>query len=224
MSGMQPAAVRPDRADAVAVVVRPRVEADRAAVLAALTECAAATGYLGGPDGTLVPDAEDHVYDPRFTSAWVAELDGVIVGHVAVMPMRLGKDPAAEDIWMAATGRPADDHLLVKRLFVAPGAQRRGVADRLLDTAVAAARAAGQVAVLDTAAVAVPALAMYRSRGWHEVGRAAAHWAGDEFGIVLFVQPGALAAGATGAALAAGAPGTTGAAGTPGPTGVPGGS
>lgn len=179
--------------------VRPRVEADRPALLAALAGCAAATGYLGGPDGTLVPDAEDHVFDPRFSSAWVAELNGVVVGHVALMPMRRGKDPAAEDLWTAATGRPADDHLVVKRLFVAPAAQRLGIADRLLDTAVAAAGADGRVAVLDTASVAAPALAMYRSRGWHEVGTAAAHWAGDRFDIVLFVQPGALADAASSA-------------------------
>jgi len=78
--------------------------------------------------------------------------------------------------------KPRPEGAEIKRMWVAPGARRRGVGRRLLAALEDAARAAGhRRAVLDTSAGQPEALAMYRALGYVEVpdynaNPYAAHW------------------------------------------------
>lgn len=88
--------------------------------------------------------------------AWVGEHDGELVGHVALVAV----DGSAE----------------VTRLFTAPTARRRGVARRLLDTAVAHATRAGRPTVLEVVEDSVAAVALYERLGWRLLTRRPAEW------------------------------------------------
>ncbi|NYE95302.1 GNAT superfamily N-acetyltransferase [Psychromicrobium silvestre] len=172
------------------IIVRERQAADREGLLTALTACARATGYFADPEGELVAHAEESVFDERFDAAWVAELEGRIVGHVALMPLTLSEDIDCIPIWAEATGYPAEKHTLVKRLFVDPGAQRGGIAKALMAVAMERIEQRDQLGVLDTASIAEPAMTLYHRLGWREIARTKPHWTDDPFDMVLFVGPG----------------------------------
>jgi GNAT superfamily N-acetyltransferase len=114
------------------------------------------------PAGWLCP--------PRLMTAWVAEQDGVVVGHAGlVRGVQAG-------CLIKATGRKAGELAGVVRLFVEPAARRMGHARELLDTAVAHAVSGNLVAVLDVVDGARAAIALYEQSGWHLVGRESAPW------------------------------------------------
>jgi enamine deaminase RidA (YjgF/YER057c/UK114 family)/GNAT superfamily N-acetyltransferase len=118
--------------------------------------------YLGrGPRDFLLARHE--------TGAWVCELDGRVVGHVALH--RAGDDPVLE-VARQATGLAADELAVVARLFVSPGHRRLGIGRALLDVAAEQARAGGRRAVLDVAddVAGAPAAALYAGAGWSPAG------------------------------------------------------
>ncbi len=110
---------------------------------------------------------EDFLVRPGEHAAWVAEVDDVVLGHVAVTALR---DDLADRFTAALPGRRPDDLAAVSVLFVALASRGLGVGGLLLDTAVAHVRAAGRVPVLDVVPTHTGAVALYRSRGWREVG------------------------------------------------------
>lgn len=114
------------------------------------------------PAGWLCP--------PELMTAWVAEQDGVVVGHVGLVR------GAQSDCLLRATGRDADELAGVVRLFVDPAARRMGNAGELLNTAAAHAVSGNLVAVLDVVDGARAAIALYERSGWLLVGRASATW------------------------------------------------
>lgn len=114
---------------------------------------------------------EDFLVRDTEQQAWVCELDGVVVGHVAV-----GAVPAGElgERFRRATGCP--EPALVSVLVVAATARGCGVARVLLDTAVGWARTQGRVPVLDVLPTNAEAVAVYRHRGWVVIGRTRFDW------------------------------------------------
>ncbi|MEU4426193.1 GNAT family N-acetyltransferase [Actinoplanes sp. NPDC024001] len=100
-------------------------------------------------------------------AAWVAELDGDIVGHVA---LHTPPDDPTLDVAAGATGLPVDRLALVARLFVDPGQRRTGLGRLLLRHAAAAAPQLGRRAVLDVGQTLPTAVALYDSEGWQRVG------------------------------------------------------
>jgi len=117
-------------------------------------------------------------------AAWVAELGGRVVGHVAV------SDPGDElgPLWAPATGGAPLGEVSV--LFVGSAARGSGVGGLLLDTAVAWIRERGLAPVLDVAEVNDRALAVYRHRGWEEVTRTRLSWLPDDAGdLILMALP-----------------------------------
>lgn len=123
---------------------------------------------------------------PEPIAAWVARIDGAIVGHVALQPSATlgamqvvaGHDPDA---------RPA----YVSRLLVDTDRRGRRIGARLLTHARLWAIEAGRrpyLEALDVSAGA-PALALYRTQGWIEIGRAEFDLLDDGTEEVVFAGP-----------------------------------
>jgi len=118
-------------------------------------------------------------------AAWVAVVDGHPVGHVSVGRPRGG----LADEFVRATGRT--DVSTVSVLFVARSAQGSGVGGRLLDTAVSWAQDRGRLPVLDVFPSHSAAVAVYRHRGWREVGQTHPEWLPEEEEpLLLMALPG----------------------------------
>ena len=99
---------------------------------------------------------------PSLLAAWVAELDGRVVGHVGLSRSDAGD--AAPEPWSARTGLSADATAVVNRLF-APRARGRGIGALLMARAVGEARDRGLHPVLDVVASDTAAAALYERLG-----------------------------------------------------------
>ena len=133
------------------VVVRPRWTADADALLVALRPVHERDGYplhaVHLTTGWLYDGLDD---------AWVAELDGRLVGHVAVTPGR---------------------HL--SRFFVAVDARGSGAGSALLAHVEAWADEQALALTLDVVEHNTDAQALYEHRGWQPTGRVPATWVSD---------------------------------------------
>jgi ribosomal-protein-alanine N-acetyltransferase len=140
----------------VALVIRPRTDADLGALLAILRESHHTDGY---------PLMAKHVTTgwivEKGDPAWVAELDGVVVGHAA-----LSGTPGAE--------------LELARLFVSGSARGHGAADALVATAEQYASSVGSALVLEVVEHNAAAIRLYERRGWVRTASAPADWFGPE--------------------------------------------
>ena len=142
-----------------AVLLRPKTVDDEAACVALMRETHERDGYPhywpSRPERFLTPRQE--------TRAWVAEVDGAVVGHVA---LHEAADHPTMPAARRATGLSADRFAVMARLMVSPTAQGRGVGRRLLSTAVEGAREQGRRLVLDVVQDSAAAIRMYESAGW----------------------------------------------------------
>jgi GNAT superfamily N-acetyltransferase len=145
------------------VLIRAKTEADTTACLDLLLRVHERDGYPLhiGPE-----DVPEFFLSGREVAAWVAELDGRIVGHVA-----LHWTPGYPTLAVAqrASGRPAEDLLLVARLFVASDLRGTGLGRDLLRLATGHAQSLGRRAVLDVGQTLSAAVALYESEGWSRV-------------------------------------------------------
>ena len=148
------------------VPIRTRRADDLAVCAATLRRVHDLSGYPArwpdDPAGWLCP--------PGLMTAWVAEQDGVVAGHVG---LACGVQAGC---LLRATGRDAGELAGVVRLFVDPAARRTGHARELLKTAAAHAASGNLVAVLDVVDGARAAIALYEQSGWRLVGRESATW------------------------------------------------
>jgi GNAT superfamily N-acetyltransferase len=100
-------------------------------------------------------------------AAWVAEIDGEVVGQVALHPAGLlpvvGLIRSTLDLHPERLGA-------VSRLMVAPTARRRGVGKQLLEVAATEASRRGLVPILDVVRRHESAVALYENSGWTRVG------------------------------------------------------
>jgi GNAT superfamily N-acetyltransferase len=145
------------------MTVRPRRDADNAACAEIVREVHARDGYPRILPGDLGP----FLALPGAYGCWVAERDGEVLGHVALVAHGVR---AALEIAASALGGPADRLAVVARLFVSPHARGGGAGRLLLDTAAAEAAARGLWPVLDVDTDLAPAIALYESRGWTRAG------------------------------------------------------
>jgi ribosomal protein S18 acetylase RimI-like enzyme len=169
----------------VEVSIRPRRPQD----LAPLAEVLAAQRpHSGYPQRWPLPfPVEEFLQRAAELAAWVAELDGVVVGHVAATAVQPG-DMATG--WSAGTGRPLTELAEVSVLFVDHGAAGNGVGSALLSTAVDFIRSRGQHPVLDVVQETQKAVALYRRRGWEVVGETRPWWLPDDhLPVLLMVLP-----------------------------------
>ena len=98
----------------------------------------------------------------------VADLDGEVAGHVALVPRGL---PQTVEVAASALGRSAEGVCVVARLLVSPRARGQRVGWMLLDAAVVEATARGLWPVLDVDTELTAAIALYESAGWTRAGQ-----------------------------------------------------
>ncbi|MEQ3553689.1 GNAT family N-acetyltransferase [Pseudonocardia nematodicida] len=145
-------------------MIRERTPDDLDACVRALAQVHTADAYpMVWPD-----DPEAFLAPADLRAAWVAELDGAVVGHVALT------DGPGE----IAGVRP---DALVSRLFVAPAGRGGGVGVRLLDHA---RRHAVSPMLQVESESGGAAIALYERHGWTRVADGIAHWTTPDGGPV----------------------------------------
>ena len=104
--------------------------------------------------------------------AWVAERDGTVFGHVVLSDGRTEIDELA-----GLDVLPDKRFAGISRLFVAPAGQGGGLGRALLDTAVAAAAAAGREPILSVVDDGRDkAVSVYEHLGWRRIATLDADW------------------------------------------------
>jgi GNAT superfamily N-acetyltransferase len=125
---------------------------------------------------------------PGQLRTWVAERAGSVCGHVALVRPHRGEAATA---WVGYLSVPASDLVCVSLLFVGPRAQGAGVGGRLLDTALSEIRAMGAAPVLEVVSLNQQAVALYRGRGWQQIGSVHYDWLPENARCLLYVGPAA---------------------------------
>ncbi|MET9699968.1 GNAT family N-acetyltransferase [Streptomyces sp. NPDC006529] len=148
------------KTSAAPVRVRRRDDAD-------LDGCVRVLAEVHGHDGYPVDWPEDPrawLARPSLLAAWVAEVDGQVVAHIALS--RGGEGDAAPALWSSRAGAPVDGAAVVSRLFVSPEARGLGIGARLMERAVREARRRALHPVLDVVVSDTAAAALYERLGW----------------------------------------------------------
>ncbi|GAA5032566.1 GNAT family N-acetyltransferase [Actinopolymorpha pittospori] len=150
--------------------IRARDNGDLPGCVAALAEVHAADGYPtrwpAEPAGWLTPTDLLH--------AWTAHLDDTVVGHVVIRGVA---DDSMASLLAASGGVPPERLASLSRLFVVPGARRRGVASGLIGRATCEAATDGLRLVLDVVDDGRgAAVALYEEAGWRRVASVQAAW------------------------------------------------
>lgn len=168
-------------AKTASVEVRSRSDGDVPACLALLRDVQRTDRYP-----STVTDLAAFLLPEHEIAAWVAAVDGNVLGHVA-----LHQPPTSATIDLVATGTamPFERHAVVSRLFVAPQARGRGLARSLLRTALEQARADRLRAVLDVGHDFTAAIALYEAEGWSRFGGDRQAVGNETFDVWLYVSP-----------------------------------
>jgi GNAT superfamily N-acetyltransferase len=105
--------------------------------------------------------------EPSPLAAWVAEEDGQILAHVAT-------NSESNDAVMKVVREAgiAGEIGFIARLLVDPCVRRQGIGASLLDHARRFVASVGRIPVLDVVDSALPAISLYKSAGWIEIGKA----------------------------------------------------
>lgn len=144
------------------MVLRPKTPADSEDLVGLAFEVHRRDGYPRHlPDDLaefMTPDYED--------AAWVADMNGQLVGHVALH--RATGDPTLPAA-QRATGLGPNSLAVLARLVVAPAARRQGVARELIAIATQHACSRGQRLVLDVVQDCDAAVGLYEDLGWVRV-------------------------------------------------------
>ncbi len=121
--------------------------------------------------------------------AWVAELDGQLVGHVAAAPEAA---PGALELVQRSTERSADDLGAIVRLFSDPDHRAAGhrIGAQLLAHVQAELWRMGRRPFLDVTTASPGPIAFYRTHGFLEVGTTTHTFpSGVELELAVFLGP-----------------------------------
>ncbi|MCX4970700.1 GNAT family N-acetyltransferase [Streptomyces sp. NBC_00654] len=125
------------------------------------------------------PDSPgDWLTQPSLLAAWVAELDGRVVGHIGLSRSEPGD--AAPALWSSRKGVDIEGTAVVSRLFVAPAARGHGIGALLMAEAVREAHARDLHPVLDVVASDTAAAALYERLGWELLATVEQRWSPDQ--------------------------------------------
>jgi GNAT superfamily N-acetyltransferase len=164
--------------------IRPRSESD-------LHECVRVLAEVHEHDGypTNWPDRPaTWLARPDLLEAWVAELDGQVMGHIALSPH--GDGDLAPVLWSGRAGTSIEDAAVISRLFVSPKARSRGVGALLVAQAVSGAHERGLHPVLDVVATDTAAAALYERMGWSRLGCVHQRWGQQLVTVHSYASPG----------------------------------
>ena len=143
--------------------IRPRHDSD----VVRLCELVRVVHAVDGYPVLLQDDVRSFVVTENCLAAWVAELHGEVVGHIALHTV--WSDEVAE-LAAATLTRSREELTSVSRLFVDPAYRRGGMAALLLDAAVRDASDRGTWPVLDVVTTYDAAIALYERMGWRRLG------------------------------------------------------
>jgi GNAT superfamily N-acetyltransferase len=101
---------------------------------------------------------------PDVLDAWVCEVQGEVLGHVAVATVP--RNGISRVRWQEITGLETTELARISRLFVRQKVRRRGIATDLLGVAVADVRRRGLMPVTDVVSTSVDGIAFLEKRGW----------------------------------------------------------
>ncbi|MFE0675581.1 GNAT family N-acetyltransferase [Streptomyces sp. NPDC058867] len=165
------------------VIVRPFEDADLADAASALVEVHSTDEYP--VEGVDHPEAWLRSAD--VIAAWVSEIDGNVVGHVAVMRPH-GED--AVSMWMQQSSDTEDQIAVLARLFVVKAARKHAAGEQLMKAAMSYGRKHGLRLVLDVMTKDAAAIRLYERLGWREIGRAPHRYgSGQSIDAVCYVAP-----------------------------------
>ncbi len=165
------------------IVVRPIADADIPGAAAALVEVHATDGYP--VEGVENPEA--WVRPTGVMGAWVAEKEGKIVGHVAVMQPH---EEGAVSLWREKSGETVERIGVLARLFVVREARQYGTGERLMRAAMDYAQESSLRLVLDVMTKDAAAIRLYERLGWQHIGEVTHHFgAGQQIPAVCYVWP-----------------------------------
>ncbi|MEV8333352.1 GNAT family N-acetyltransferase [Streptomyces niveus] len=145
-------------------IIRPIENSDLVGAAAALIDVHSTDGYP--VEGVEEPEA--WLCSADVMAAWVGDLEGTIVGHVAVMHAR---DEDAVSMWMQRSGEEKSQIAVLARLFVTKGARTHAVGERLMRAAMAYGRECELRLVLDVMTKDIAAMRLYERLGWFEIGK-----------------------------------------------------
>ncbi|MFE1308422.1 GNAT family N-acetyltransferase [Streptomyces sp. NPDC058755] len=165
------------------VVVRPFQPTDLPGATKALVEVHKTDGYpVEGVD-----DPQAWLRSEQVVAAWVAEADGVIVGHVAIMRPD-GEDAAS--LWVRQSGEDEAHIAVLARLFVVQAVRRRATGRHLMAAAMGHALANNLRLVLDVMAKDVAAIRLYERLGWRKIGETTHHFGTSQsIPAVCYIAP-----------------------------------
>ncbi|MEV5759876.1 GNAT family N-acetyltransferase [Streptomyces tendae] len=150
--------------------VRQRADGDAEECVRVLAEVHARDGYpVNWPD-----QPGEWLSRGSLLGSWVAELEGVLVGHVGLS--RGGEGDLAPTLWSERNGATPGTTAVVSRLFVAPWARGRRTGALLIGRAVEEARRHGLHPVLDVVASDTAAAALYERLGWELMATVERQW------------------------------------------------
>ncbi|MFI9722147.1 GNAT family N-acetyltransferase [Streptomyces sp. NPDC052396] len=150
--------------------VRVRTDDDVPECVRVLAEVHRGDGYpVNWPDRP-----EEWLAPPAALGAWVAGLDGRLVGHISLS--RGGDGDLAPGLWCARNGMERERTAVVSRLFVAPRARGYGIGALLMAQAVREAGLRGLHPVLDVVASDTAAAALYERLGWERLATVEQRW------------------------------------------------
>lgn len=160
-------------------IIRPRTDADLASAGAALVDVHRTDGYpvegVADPVAWLQPTG--------LITSWVAELDGEIVGHVAVSEPQPGDD--AVRLWLEQSDDRIEDLAVIGRLFVKAAARRRSIGEQLAKAVATDENLRGKRLVLDVMDKDQDAIRLYERLGLKKIG-VATHRFGDNQTITAY--------------------------------------
>jgi len=173
---------QPDLCDRFSVLTRERVDAD----LDACVRLARMTHELDRYLMSLPDDLRRFIEVPDALAAWVTELDGEIIGHVA---LRSHSSAAVLARASEALKVPPDRLGVIARLLVSSQHRRHGIGRSLLELACGDARARGLWPILDVVTYQHAAIALYDKCGWVRAGQVTSRF-GDDVVLEEFVYLG----------------------------------
>jgi GNAT superfamily N-acetyltransferase len=151
------------------MLIRPRRDGDLPACADLVREVHAADRY----PRYLPADIAAFLAPPDLYGCWVADANGEVLGHVALVPRGL---PAALQVAADALGQPPGQLAVVARLLVSPRARGQGAGRLLLAAATDEAASRGLRPVLDVDTDLAAAIALYESQGWTRAGQVTVRW------------------------------------------------